>query len=111
MSAVNLPASGSRVNTSVYREETIDADNARNDSEPGTIDGAGEGQPSQATDDPHLEQDNLSVGFEVHLEGSPAQLEASAVDPLRNTQEELFLLRHYSECIAPWYVIQYEVGL
>ncbi|KAF4895062.1 Transcription activator AMTR1 [Colletotrichum fructicola] len=107
VSAVNLPASGSRVNTSVYREETIDADDARNDSEPATIDGAGEGQPSPTTDDPHLEQDHLSVGFEVHLEGSPAQLEASAVDPLRNTQEELFLLRHYSECIAPWMDLLY----
>lgn len=27
----------------------------------------------------------------------------SVINPLKDTQEELFLLRHYSECIAPWY--------
>lgn len=29
----------------------------------------------------------------------------SVINPLKDTQEELFLLRHYSECIAPWYAV------
>jgi len=32
----------------------------------------------------------------------PDGLHETTIEALKDTQEELFLLRHYSECIAPW---------
>ncbi|KAI0421700.1 hypothetical protein F5X98DRAFT_388988 [Xylaria grammica] len=42
---------------------------------------------------------------------SPSDLANESIDVLKGTQQELFLLRHYAECIAPWMdlLYQYEV--
>lgn len=60
-------------------------------------------QSSVFNDNGHLGQDDLNLGLDHHLGENPSDLDASGIEPLRNTPEELFLLRHYSECIAPWY--------
>ncbi|OAQ87986.1 Zn 2cys6 transcription factor protein [Purpureocillium lilacinum] len=37
----------------------------------------------------------------------PDGLHETTIEALKDTQEELFLLRHYSECIAPWMDLLY----
>ncbi|KAF3001676.1 hypothetical protein E8E14_007132 [Neopestalotiopsis sp. 37M] len=69
------------------------------------------------TDGPHeLIQDGLTIDTESRTPDSShlSVYNASAnsiINPLKDTQEELFLLRHYSECVAPWmdHLYRYEV--
>lgn len=92
-----------RVGPCVDPEGTLagsDPQNAQEQTAPGGI-------PTRTAsvfdEDGHLGHDSLDSVLEEHLGESSAELDASAIDALRNTPEELFLLRHYSERIAPWY--------
>lgn len=93
----------SRVDPSIDQEETPAGDDVQIASERISRGVTTAEQSSLFDGNGHSVQDNLNLGPNQYLGEEPTELDVSGIEALRNTPEELFLLRHYSECIAPWY--------
>ncbi|KAK7733831.1 hypothetical protein SLS63_004617 [Diaporthe eres] len=96
-----------RADPSIHQEETSAGNDVQIADERIAGTGTTAKQSSSFNDNGHLGQDNLSLEPDQNLGDDPAELDASGIEALRNTPEELFLLRHYSECIAPWMDLLY----
>lgn len=93
----------SQVNPRINQGDISGGNDSQIASEQTTLAGATARQPSLSDDVGYSGQVNSEPGTGKHVGEASAELNASEIDILRNTPEELFFLRHYSECIAPWY--------
>lgn len=101
--AISVDLDSSRVEQSIDQDETSAGNEAQIVNERIDRGGTTREQSSLFSDNGHLDHENLNSGLDHHLRENASDLDASGIEALRNTPEELFLLRHYSECIAPWY--------
>lgn len=101
--AISVDLESARVEQSIDQDETSAGNEVQIVNERIDRGGTTGEQSSLFNDNGHLGQGHLNLGLDHHLGEIASDLDASGIEALRNTPEELFLLRHYSECIAPWY--------